>query len=65
VITRRSIGPASVSGDLRALWLYIVAPILGASLGALTYQLIRGEQTPPAEIGSFDAPREERVKELV
>src|SRR4029453_6172279 len=35
----RSAGPAIVSGDLHTLWLYIVAPILGASLGALVYQL--------------------------
>jgi aquaporin NIP len=39
----RSLGPALVSGNLHALWLYIVAPILGASLGAIAYQLIRGE----------------------
>jgi aquaporin NIP len=39
----RSIGPAFVSGDLYALWLYIVAPLTGAALGALAYQLIRGE----------------------
>lgn len=39
----RSLGPALVSGDLHALWLYILAPILGASLGALGYQFIRGE----------------------
>ena len=41
----RSIGPAVVSGDLHALWLYIAAPILGAALAALTYQLIRDEPT--------------------
>jgi aquaporin NIP len=39
----RSIGPALVSGDLHALWLYIVAPIVGTSLGALAYQFVRGE----------------------
>ncbi len=44
----RSAGPALVSGDLHALWLYIVAPIAGASLGALVYQFIRGEQLQPA-----------------
>jgi aquaporin NIP len=39
----RSLGPAVISGDLHALWLYIAAPLAGASLGALAYQLVRGE----------------------
>jgi MIP family channel proteins len=39
----RSVGPALVGGDLHALWLYIVAPLIGAALGALTYQFVRGE----------------------
>ena len=42
----RSIGPAVVSGDLHALWLYILAPVVGAALGAITYQLIRAEPQP-------------------
>ena len=46
----RSTGPALVSGNLHALWLYIVAPICGASLAALAYQFVRGEQTRPARI---------------
>jgi aquaporin NIP len=48
----RSTGPALVSGNLHALWLYIVAPICGASLAALAYQFVRGEQTRPVESGS-------------
>ena len=51
----RSTGPALVSGDLHALWLYIVAPICGASLGALAYQFVRGEATNPAS--PIDEPR--------
>jgi len=39
----RSLGPALVSGELHDLWLYLVAPPLGAALGALAYQLVRGE----------------------
>jgi aquaporin NIP len=39
----RSAGPALVSGDLHALWVYIVAPVVGTSAGALAYQLVRGE----------------------
>jgi aquaporin NIP len=55
----RSIGPALVSGDLHALWLYILAPLIGASLGALAYQLIRGEPTRADEAGSsFDGQPE-------
>jgi aquaporin NIP len=38
----RSIGPALVSGTLDDLWIYIVGPVLGAALGALAYQLVRG-----------------------
>jgi aquaporin NIP len=39
----RSLGPAIVSGDMHALWLYIVAPVAGASVGAFAYQYVRGE----------------------
>ena len=40
----RSLGPALVSGDLHALWLYLLAPVLGTTIGALTYQFVRGEE---------------------
>jgi aquaporin NIP len=39
----RSVGPALVSGDLHALWLYIAGPIAGTSIGGLAYQYVRGE----------------------
>jgi aquaporin NIP len=50
----RSLGPALVSGNLHALWLYLAAPLLGAGLGALVYQFIRGEPTRPAELHPDD-----------
>jgi aquaporin NIP len=46
----RSLGPALVSGDLHALWIYLTAPFLGTALGALAYQFLRGEETRPAEL---------------
>jgi MIP family channel proteins len=61
----RSIGPAVVSGDLHALWLYIVAPVVGATLAALTYQLIRGEPTTPPRAVEPVATDERRTRELV
>jgi MIP family channel proteins len=51
----RSTGPAIVSGDLHALWLYVAAPILGAALAALTYQLLRSQPT------SVPAPSDSQV----
>jgi MIP family channel proteins len=41
----RSLGPALVSGELHALWVYLAAPIVGSMLGAFAYQLVRGNQT--------------------
>ena len=46
----RSLGPAVVSGDLHALWVYLVAPLLGASVAAVAYQFVRGEQIRPGEL---------------
>jgi MIP family channel proteins len=46
----RSFGPAVVSGDLHALWLYIAAPLVGAALGAFAYQFVRGEQPRAADV---------------
>jgi MIP family channel proteins len=41
----RSFGPALASGQWHDFWIYVIAPVAGASLGALAYQLIRG--APP------------------
>ena len=43
----RSFGPALVSGEWRDFWVYVAGPIAGAALGALTYQVVRGEHPRP------------------
>ena len=40
----RSFGPALAAGEWKGFWIYVVGPVLGAALGALAYQLVRGEQ---------------------
>lgn len=39
----RSLGPALAAGELGDLWIYLFAPLIGAALGAVVYQLLRGE----------------------
>ena len=51
----RSLGPALAAGDLDDLWLYLLAPPLGAALGAFAYQFLRGEQAHHG-IGVSDGP---------
>jgi aquaporin NIP len=38
----RSLGPAAVTGYWHGLWLYVLAPVAGALLGAAAYQAVRG-----------------------
>jgi aquaporin NIP len=39
----RSLGPALAAGEWRDFWVYLAGPLAGATLGALAYQLVRGE----------------------
>jgi len=41
----RSLGPGLVSGDLHAIWIYLLAPLVGTAIGGLAYQFVRGEPT--------------------
>ena len=51
----RSLGPAVAAGQLEHLWIYVVAPITGALLGAGAYQLIRCDpRAPEPTSGSGD-----------
>ena len=44
----RSFGPALAAGEWGHFWIYVSGPIVGAAVGALAYQLVRGESTVPA-----------------
>src|SRR3954468_5569749 len=47
----RSFGPALVAGEWTSFWVYVAGPIIGAGLGALAYELVRGDRgaAPAAE----------------
>ncbi len=40
----RSIAPAIVSGNISDLWIYIIAPIIGALLASLTWKFLKEEK---------------------
>lgn len=44
----RSLGPAIAAGVADSFLLYLVTPLLGGLLGALAYELVRGESAPAA-----------------
>ncbi|KAK7245580.1 hypothetical protein RIF29_40427 [Crotalaria pallida] len=46
----RTLGPAIVFNEYRSIWIYMVAPILGAIAGTWVYQLIRYTNKPVREI---------------
>jgi aquaporin NIP len=50
----RSLAPGIVSGDLHAIWIYLTAPVVGATLAALTYAFLRGDPISHREIGDAD-----------
>ena len=41
----RSFGPAVAAWEWSDFWVYVIGPLIGAALGALAYQLVRGEQS--------------------
>ena len=39
----RSFGPALAAGQWHEFWIYVAGPVAGAAVGALAYQLVRGD----------------------
>jgi len=52
----RSLGPALASGELADLWIYLTAPFAGAALGAVAYQLVRGQTNTTEEAADGARP---------
>jgi aquaporin Z len=46
----RSLAPALLSGQLNALWIYLLAPVAGTALAYFTCRLIQGPQCCPADV---------------
>lgn len=52
----RTLGPAVAAGNYKALWVYLVAPTLGAIAGAAIYTTVKlqgDEVEPPRQVRSF------------
>lgn len=57
----RQLGPAALAGQSTDLWIYLVAPVLGAALGAaLHHVLIRGFDARPPKTYKMCADRVSR-----
>jgi aquaporin NIP len=47
----RSLGPAIAADHLDDLWLYLTAPLVGAAIGALAYEVVRGGRAARPPVG--------------
>ena len=47
----RSFGPALAAGEWDQFWIYVDGPVVGAALGAVAYQAVRGAPAPPQATG--------------
>jgi len=46
----RSLGPAIAANEYTAIWVYLIAPIAGAALAAVTYHVLRSEPAAAASV---------------
>ncbi|HJT81267.1 MAG TPA: aquaporin [Chthoniobacterales bacterium] len=52
----RSLGPAVISGHLDHLWIYLLAPVVGAVAGVLACRVVRGPNCCSNAQASIDLP---------
>ena len=45
----RSFGPALAAGEWESFWVYVAGPLLGAAVGAVAYQVVRGDRPAAPE----------------
>ncbi len=43
----RSLGPAIAAGDFTSIWVYLAAPIAGAAVAAIAYQVVSRQEVSP------------------
>ncbi|MFD9006536.1 MIP/aquaporin family protein [Streptomyces sp. NPDC059582] len=46
----RQFGPAALTGQRTDLWIYLIAPVLGAALGSWLHHLLSGRRPPAHEV---------------
>ena len=52
----RSLGPALVSGDLHALWIYLAGPVAGGLLAVVIAWMLRGRPSHAADLAAQGGP---------
>jgi glycerol uptake facilitator-like aquaporin len=57
----RSFGPALASGTSHDLWIYLLAPIVGAAIGVFAYEVVRGGSAsrPPRSHEDREVPADD------
>ena len=54
----RSLGPALVSGDLGAIWIYLAGPVAGSLLAVGLAWALRGRPSPAADVAAQGTPED-------